>query len=290
MKALSNFFINYKRSLRDFTFYKESLQKPVFFSLQFLYLLTFIVIFINTVLIAISAAFFLPTLPSHITTLQKRLRILYPQDLVITIKDGVISTNKKEPIYLDIPEMRSTTPYEHFITIHTQADAFDYRDLNTMLLVTRSGVVYPEINDGTASYRVEDARSFGDARIDRSVYNSALTRFNTFLNILPVMAPWLLISGVIFIPLFGSLIVSIWRLVVLLILTSIILPISLLFGNKYTYRQLYKMGLYGLAVPISLTFVLNMFGVFIPVVFASSFLLWMVIVLSQIGNREATTE
>lgn len=290
MKVLAQFITNYKRSLRDFTYYKELLQKPFFFSLRFLYLVTFIVLLINTFLFAISAAFLLPSLPKKIEILQARLQTLYPEDLIISIDDGIISTNKKEPVYLDIPEIRTFIPYTHFVTIDTSASSTDYIDRDTVLLVTGDGVVYPDVNDSTLPYRVEDAHSFGNTRVDYAAYQSALDRVNRVLIMLPEIAPWLLIAAVIFIPIFGSIIVTAWRLLILLILTGILYPISMIFGNKFTYSELYKMGMHGLVAPITLTLILNMMGVSIPLAFASCYLLWMVIVLARISEKEVIAE
>ncbi len=290
MEVIRQFITDYKRSLRDFSYYSEILSKPFFYSLRFLYLLTFSVLLINTVLFAITAAFYLPSFPGHIESLQSRLSTLYPRNLIIQIDDGKISTNADEPVVIDIPEFRNIAPYAHFAVLDTEATVDDYVELDTVLLITEYGVIYPDINNSVAPYQIERAQNFGTVRIDHEVYQTALTRFNVFLDTLPEVAPWILFASVICIPLFGSIIVTLWRLVILLILTGIMFPISMIFGNTYTYSQLYRMGMHGLVAPVTLTLVLNMMGVSIPLAFASCFLLWMVIVLARIENKPITTQ
>lgn len=289
MKVLKQFFQNYNRSLRDFTFYKEVTVKPFFFSLQFLYLLTFFILLLHTLLFTISAGFFLPKLPQAIQKLEQRLEGLYPQDLVITIQNGTIQTNRKAPVVMDFPELTSNTPYSHFVILDTTAKQVEYEDKKTMILVTKDGVVYP--NDMEASgTRFESASQFGEARITRAAYDKAVVRIETFLAMLPAIAPWLLVVATLMIPILGSFVVVLWRLIILLILTGILVPISSLFGNKFTFKELYQMGMCGMSVPISLSLLIMLTGLTIPLVFASSFLLWMVIVLARLSERKATVE
>lgn len=289
MKVFRQFFQNYNRSVRDISFYKEVLAKPFFFSLQFLYLLTFFILLLHTLLFTISAGFFLPQLPQAIQKLEERLESLYPNDLVITIQDGVIKTNRKTPVVIDFPELTSSTPYSHFVILDVNATQVEYADKKAMILVTKDGVVYP--NDMEASgTRFESASQFGEARITRAAYDKAVVRIENFLAMLPAMAPWFLVVATLMIPIFGSFVVVLWRLIILVILTGILIPVSSLFGNKFTFKELYQMGMHGMAVPISLSLLIMLTGLTIPLVFASSYLLWMVIVLARLSERKATVE
>lgn len=285
MQVLLQFVTNYKRSLRDFSFYKEILGKPFFFSLQFLYIVTFLVLFINTLLVTVTAAFYLPSLPSALNTLQSRLEVLYPEELIITIKEGTISTNLSEPLYLDVAELNSYTDYQHFITIHTKASVFDYADLDTMILVTKNTIVYPDINS-SLPYRTESAHELGDTVITYQTYQDAVNRLNSFLAKLPSIAPWLLIASLILIPIMGSLVVTVWRLLILIILTGIMYPIARIFGAQYTFNQLYRMGMHALVAPITLSLILNMIGTLAPMAFTACFLLWMTIILSRLTEKK----
>lgn len=289
MNVMRQFFKNVTRSIRDFSFYKEILGKPFFFSLQYLYLLTITVLFIQTLFFTISAAFFLPKLPQFIDSFQNRLGTVYPRNLILTIKNGRISTNTREPVIIHFPEITDSTQYNSFITIDIPASQTDYADKNTMILVTENGVVYPEAN-GTVPYRFESAAQFEDAVITNEVFEKAKSRLAVLLDMIPVIAPWLLIAATIFIPLFGALIVVLWRMIILIILTGILWPISMIFGNTYTYRDLYRMGMHALSVPVMLSFFLTLMGVNVPLVFASSFLLWMVIVLARLNERTARAQ
>ncbi|CAN5220531.1 hypothetical protein BH09PAT2_BH09PAT2_02570 [soil metagenome] len=291
MNVLRNFITTYQKSIRDFSFYKQASDKPFFNAIRFVYILTFLVLFINTLLFAITAAFILPSLPGYIETLEKRLNTLYPKNLVVKAKDGVISTNQKEPIYLDIPEISNIADYHHFVTINTKLSARDYRELKTVILVTQNGLVYPDVNNTVTPYHVEKASDLGNTIINYKTYQEAVARLNIALDMLPGIAPWLLISSVILIPILGAFIITIWRMFILAILTCILLPVSSIFGSKLSFNQLYRMGMYGMAIPITLSLILNMAGAFIPMAFASCFLLWMVIVLSKIERKkEAITE
>ncbi len=287
MSILTGFFSSFIRSLRDFTYYKEILNLPFFASVRFLYFTTVLALFINTLLLAITLGFFLPSLSKNIDAVQKRLSTLYPPDLVVIVNNGTIATNVSEPVIFDIPEMSGLIDKKHFLLIQTEAIPADYVDLDTLLLVTAEGVVYPDANGSTNSYRIEKAENFGDVRIDKEDYLAALTRLNAVFEMVSVMAPWFLISSVFIIPLFGSFILTVWRMFILILLTGIVYPVSMIFGYKYRYSRLYKMGLHGLVLPILLTLGLNIIGISIPLVFASSFLLWMVMVLSRIGDEPA---
>ena len=285
MKVYRVFIQNFLRSIRDFSFYKEILSKPFFFSLQFLYLLTFTILLIQTLFFTISAAFLLPQLPSAIERFQQRLETAYPRNLVVSMKNGTIETNAPKPVIIKVPEITDNTPYESFVTIDTKATQTDYMDKKTMILVLKDGVVYPEAND-IRPYRFESASQFGNTIINYATYEKAISRLNVVLDMLPTIAPWLLIAASLLIPVFGSLIVVLWRMIILIILTGILLPVSMMFGNSYIYRDLYRMGMHGLTVPVILSLLLSLIGVMVPLAFASSFLLWMVIVLARISENK----
>lgn len=285
MKVYRLFIQNFLRSIRDFTFYKEIPAKPLFFSLQFLYLLTFTILLIQTLFFTISAAFLLPQLPNAIERFQQRLETAYPRNLVVSVKNGTIETNAKQPVIINFPEITDNTPYKSFVTIDTTATQTDYTDKKTMILVTRDGVVYPEASN-TRPYRFESASQFGDTIINSQTYEKATSRLNMVLDMLPMIAPWLLIAASLLIPILGSLIVVLWRMIILIILTGILLPVSMMFGNAYTYRDLYRMGMHGLTVPVILSLLLSLIGAMVPLAFASSFLLWMVIVLARISENK----
>src|SRR5690606_17254147 len=141
--------------------------------------------------------------PAFLNTLERRMYELYPENLVITIKDGVLSTNAEEPVFIDIPELHEAPETEHFITIDTEASIEAYLDYKTLFLVTDSEVVYPESDyEKVMTYEVIPLDSIEEnATINKDNYTVFVQEVSSFFPSLPRLAPIILIIGTFILPL-----------------------------------------------------------------------------------------
>ncbi len=288
MQKFNTFKYAFKRSLTDFSYYLEVLKTPFWFSLKYLVLLIFTFIFIQTVFFTVQAALYLPKLPGLLDQIQNRLEAAYPDDLVIMVKNGALTINQPTPYYIDIPEMSEVDGYTHLITIDPEAEVSDFEESRSIVLVTDREIVYPDQQNGSTitSYRVMSLREFPeDVVLDERQYQSFISKLEPIFAWIPRIAPFLLLAGVILIPFFGTLLSTAWQLMYLLFLTGIVFLISKVFHLNISFGKLYQLSMHGLTIPLALSFLMTMLGVYIPLVFTSSFLLWMVIIISKLEKR-----
>ena len=288
MKYIKEFFQTYKNSITSVQSYSSIPKKPFFFSIRFMYLLSFFILFLSTVLISINIATQLPKLSSYFVTLNNELRVAFPSSLIITIKDGIISTNSERPVQFDVPSITKDLSYAHLITLDTNASIEEYPEKNSLVLITKDSFVFPKELEDSKSYQTESAQQLVNRTVTYASYQQFLEKFAGFTKKFVELAPYLLILSVLVIPVIGSFFVVTMRLVYLLFTTLLLWGISSLFKNTYSYKDLFQMSMHGLAMPITFMLLLNSLGMYSSLIFTSGFLLWMVIVLAH--NKKTESE
>lgn len=279
MNKLKTFFNSFVKSISSPAYYKDVVKAPVMFSLKYLLFLSYLVMLFYISLFALQMAALLPQLPNAIKTIKQRADSFYPENLVITVRDGLLSTNQTEPVYFDIPELQ-TDDIDHVITIDTKAQVEDFYDYDTFVLVTDDVVVYPDDADKNYTVtQIEDAEE--NIVINRAFYEDGVSPFLSLLDQLPAIAPYILIGLVLIVPLFGSVFEFSGNIISIAILSVITLLIALMLKIKLPYKKVFQMGLHAATVPILLMIIVFISGATLPLLYAASFLLWMVIILTQ---------
>ena len=103
--------------------YAQFLKQNFSAGVKYLYalLLTISAFWVIFGLIAFSIAF--PTLRGAFAEIREELPGFYPQELVVTLKDGEISTNVREPYFIDVPKrwekILAGSYYKHFVAFDT---------------------------------------------------------------------------------------------------------------------------------------------------------------------------
>lgn len=287
MQKLRIFIQSFQRSVTDFTYYRELLKYNFWFSIKYIFFITFITIFLQTVIFAVQVAFLLPQLPAGVDHLEKRLQESYPKELVVTIKDGMLSTNQENPYVIDVPEIRELGDFKHFITFNTEASISDFDKVDSYFLVTDQAIVYPDDPTGQqlSSYQVMSLKDIpDDIVIDQKKYQTWIDNMRPIFEMIPKAAPFVLLAGVFLVPLFGMLFSAGWNLSYLVILTAVIWIVSKAFNLKLGFWKLYQLGIHGMTLPMLLVMLLASLNVYMPLVFTSTFLLWMVLVLSNLSK------
>lgn len=288
MNKLKTFYTSFIKSISSPAYYKDVVKAPISFSLKYLFFLSYIFMFIFIAASAIYMATLLPKLPEFVSTAKSHLDTFYPTDLIITITDGIVTTNKKEPVFLTIPEV-TDEEFKYVITIDTKAQVEDYYDYDTFFLVTDDSVVYPESDD--RSYSVtsieELQKEVGFKKIDRNTYEQFLAMAYPFLDSIPKTAPFVLIGIVLIVPFIAAVFEFIRNIFIVALLSVITFVLALLLKINLPYLKIFQMGLHAVTIPLILMSILFFTGATVPLLFIASFLLWMVIILTQ--YKEVTT-
>ncbi|HRN70487.1 MAG TPA: DUF1189 family protein [Candidatus Woesebacteria bacterium] len=281
MNKLKTFFYSFIKSISNPAYYKDVVKAPIGFSFKYVLFLSYILLLFYTVVIVGYMATMLPQLPQFIISTKTQLDQFYPKDLVVQIKNGIVSINQENPVFLDIPELQNEE-FEHIIVINTQAQVEDFIDYKTFFLVTDDSVVYP---DSPSGYTVTSVGELVDntniERIDRNIYEQFLSVAFRFLDSIPTYAPWTLIGIVIIFPFIIALFEFSRNIITVAFLSLVTWLVASLLKTKLSYINVFQMGLHAVTVPLLFMIILFFTGVSIPLLFAASFLLWMVIILTQ---------
>lgn len=89
------------RSCTDPAYYKDLVRARASFSLKYLFVFAFLFSLVATVRYALVFASFVPNVPNYVALVKEKGAGWYPKDLVVTVKDGEVSTNAKEPYVFD---------------------------------------------------------------------------------------------------------------------------------------------------------------------------------------------
>ncbi|MBP9691252.1 DUF1189 family protein [Candidatus Woesebacteria bacterium] len=287
MNKLRIFHKTLVRSWTQFNYYKEILKAPFSFSLKYLAFLIFVTTAIQIITLSFNAALLLPKLPVGLSNISRYLDNAYPEDLVVTMKKGVVSVNQPTPYTIDFPEFTSEVGVEHGITFDPDARVDDFNALSTMVLVTDREFVYGDYSSASkGQYRVFPiSPEREDGTLDRGQYDLFLSQVNEVFDQIVRFAPLMLVVFAVVTPFIVAAFSIMWMMVYLIVMTAILYIVMKSFKQSILFWKLYQMGMHGLSVPILATFIMTLLGFSFPFVFTSIFLLWMVIVLSKMEVR-----
>jgi hypothetical protein len=243
LKTFSHVLIKSATSLR---YYAEIIKSPFTFSLKSFLTVWFILATIN-------AAIWIPKVyrvtKSLTTTLLEQLPTLYPQEMVIAVKDGTLSSNVKEPYYYPIDNFiefvsqleesvkgLTTEDPTYLVVIDTRASLDDFDLYHTYALVTDRNLIY--YNDN-GNLEVVSFKDFEDLTIDYQTIQSLIGQVTPFSRQLPTI-----VSGIAVIGLYAG---TLWLdLVYLILLTVITWVVAKILRSRLVYSQSYQINLHTL--------------------------------------------
>ena len=289
MNKLKTFFYSFKKSLTDFNYYLEIVKAKFSFSLKYLFLLLIFVSFFTSISFASSILKTIPKVPSFVEKGKILVNKFYPKELEITIKDGSLSTNIKEPYFIKMPQefMDKNNASLNLITIDTTAKVEDIKKYNTALLVTKNAVVYPDKNE---QYKVSFLNKVPDYKIDKKIYDQLAAKLLSYSKyIIPVMK-FAAILSLIVLPFIMAPLALMGKLIYLLFMTVPLFILALILKKKLSYGKVYQLSIHGLTIPIVLDLVIESLRRLTYISETSfvynlswiSFLVFMVIVLSKL--------
>ncbi|MFH0851676.1 MAG: DUF1189 family protein [Candidatus Peregrinibacteria bacterium] len=278
--------------------YMEFLRQPTSAAVKYLYGLLTLTFFVTMFLLLIGFFFSLPLIQQGIATLDRDLPSLYPQELVVTLKKGEISTNMQEPYFIDLPQhwqdflqkrdgsIAGQEPGHfprHFITFDSAASVEEYAPEDSFVLVTRKFIVLP---DKDLSYRVISVdQSKQDFTFNREIYDRLATPVSQFLRYVPTVLTFLVIAGFLLFPFVGAAFTLLGYLLYLLVFVLLIWVIAMIMRKKVGYWNLYRLSLHGLTLPLLVSFVGGWIHLQFPYLFSILFLVWMTVVLAYLPKK-----
>ncbi len=257
----------------------------------YLYFLCVTLAFFGLLPFAVGLAVFAPR--SH-SLADEQLDVIdrwYPDDLVVTVSGGVLTTNQRGPVILDLPpewENNDHPEWKHFAVIDTEGTVDGFDEAETFLLFTSTSAVARD-DDGTlrvfqfAEMDDEDPVTLDNALVTEAIgYARGVTPSLPWIGALLVLLfllvlPWV-IGGFAWL---GELLFLTWA-------TLVVRLCSAAMGRGLRYGALYKLGAFGVTGSMLLAFVGSMTGLELPLVPTLLFFAWMVFVLSKFPHSKAT--
>mgnify|MGYP003430062979 FL=1 len=253
-----NIFKQIKNSIYNPIYYKNViLTQPFHESLKYLLKVTLLA----SLLVIVIFSFSLPKFFSTVRTMVGSEVANYPDDLVISIKNGNASINKPEPYSIKLSPASSSindsqkTKVENVFVIDTtksfNLDAF--RSYSTLALLTKTDIVLPKDEKGTI--QILPLSSIKDTQITKVSLNNFESKLFKFF---PLIIVFMVLFGYIGI-FVGYLILNLFTLI---IFAFFIWLLSKIKGGDLTYKQSYQVGLHAITVVIFLSILSFFFPVF----------------------------
>lgn len=276
----------------------ESLTKPGYyinittakfsFSLKYLYLLLSFSSLLLGVKFALGIAGHTPQIPDFIEKTKIVLSQIYPEELIITVKDRKISTNVQEPYFISVPKEMVIPEKEakYLVAIDTSADIADFDKYQSLFLLSKEFVA---MKDNSTGYKVqaldEILKDVPDgATMKNSDFNALAAGLDPYYRyiypavyafIIMLLTLWpLLVAGV---GLTGKLIMLVFSSLLLFIFAKIL-------KRGLTYKNIYQMSMHGLTLSVLISTFLTLVNFSFPYISLFAFLAWMMVVIWKQKN------
>lgn len=250
-KKIKTFFRTLWLSVSSPSYYRDILRANRPFTIKFI--LSFWFLYATIVSLYLS---WQVLVPAHqvLQDLPDKLIAGYPEELVINIEDGQVSTNVSEPYFISVDKFEQlfdqvddqvlgadSDDIQNFLVIDTQASADDILEYSTIMLLTEDSLVYLD-DGGFQANRLDEIK---ELQIDKASVTQIVERLAPFLNfIIPL--------GMVFIFSFVFIFAGIGHAIYLFFFALLMFGLAKLMKLKLTYLQSYRLSLHILIIPLVL--------------------------------------
>ncbi|MCL4363849.1 DUF1189 domain-containing protein [Patescibacteria group bacterium] len=277
MSGLAKFFDTIKKSIFDFSSYREIGQKS--FWSAYKYQLLFLSVFVIIKCFQISGIYLVnrPHIQPSVNQFLASAQNFYPGNLKIKIENGQLSTNQKEPYIFDAYQKLN----HHLLVIDTKGSIENYPNYNTYILATKNALVYPsQVKNNVQQTSVFYFQNMTqNVTLDKNVYLALLEKVKPYalraINFVDSIFLALLFLYLVLAPLFWSSSI----MTGLFVLIFLVWLVNLIFRKGFGYWSLYKMGMYAVTLPVIINEIFKLFSVSIPGSYSLLFLLFMMVVI-----------
>ena len=245
-----NIFIKIKNSIYNPNYYSEVIGKQFSYSLK--YYLVFALLF--ALVFTVVATIRLIPVVNILSEQATKLPDYFPQELILNIKNGKVTTNVQEPYFIKFPQnfdkndiQSDVADLENIAVIDTK-DKFNIDTFNsykTFMLITSDSVVYID-KDKTSIVSLSDVKDF---TLNRDIIAGFVNKAKPFLVILyPFIFIFAYIIG------FAAVLI---KLAYLLFGALLIWLIAKIRGLKIGYGKSYQTGMHLMTSAIIIVSILN---------------------------------
>jgi len=174
-----------------------------------------------------------------------------------------LSTNVEEPYIFNIDQNGRRGGSKNLAIIDTQGTVDEYPNYNTYVLATRNAVVYPsrtgdeEITQ-TSIFYFKDLKN--DFTLNEGIYDGFIDAIRPYASRAVVFIDWFVVTGLVFMATFGSLLWTLMTMFGLLFLTFVVWLINLIFKKGFNYSTLFRMGMHAITWPLLFSEIVRIFS------------------------------
>ncbi|MGI5826199.1 MAG: DUF1189 family protein [Patescibacteria group bacterium] len=262
MNKFSTFFYCFKNTFINASYYRDILKAPFSFSFKFFLFFFLLYAIAGTTIFYFKGA---PTINKFLDTFPQNLSQLYPEELIITIKDGQASTNVKEPYSISINQLGEIFPqyafienpideYQNILVIDTKGSIENFTQYKTAALLTQKNFVIVDSNNKYQLYPLTEIKDF---TLDRALVDKGVKLVTPYFRyVLPVITACVFLYFLILLPAI--------KLIYLLFLALVLLLVGKIMSLRISYGKNYQVGLHLIVIFTVLTGILSLAGVNIP--------------------------
>jgi|SRR3989344_277525 len=226
---MKQIFSDIKNSIYSPAFYRDLSSTPFSYSLKYYLKFALIVSFVMTVVLS---AQLVPIASDFLKNLDSSVGKYYPAELVLTIKNGELSTNVKEPYFV-----------EKFVVIDTKTpfSAEQFAKYGASVWLTKNEIVAIKGNSG--ALQIQPLKDIPDVVITKDKVGAWLSVIGSKTG----FVPYLLVFTIFIL----SFLVFGWRMLYLLIFSLAIWLLAKILGFDIKgYGGSYRVGLHAMTAPI----------------------------------------
>jgi hypothetical protein len=264
MKKLKTFFYSLKNSISSPKYYADIVKAKTKFSIKYYLMLSLLLSIISTIAISIIVV---PTTKIFIADFSGDLKNSYPEDLVITFKEGKWDVNKEEPVLIPMPEKtihqfpedESVKIPANLIAIDKKGTINDLDELDTLFLMNEENIIYKEQDEKIVAQPINQ---IPDAELTKRDVDSFVDILFQYAKNLPYLLPLIILLTLFtFKYIIGGFFAIIW-------IGLIIFVSSLILKKKLGYDAACRIVMHAITVPFIIQLLIAginfVFGLKIP--------------------------
>jgi len=241
---MKKFFTEVKAALSKSDIYTKPEHNTVAKALTYIAILILVISAIRAIFFGV---LFFPVL-GDLSALSTRAIDKYPADLVLTLKNQKLSTNREAPYILpseasDTPNTKAF-PYKNYVVIDTSKslDLKTFKTYNTSVLITADGYMSA---DNRGSVKIQTFKKFPDYVLSKSV----VTGFGTKIHNVVANFSWLILGlFILFMWVILSIGTYIGTLFLSLVGTLVTFGITRIKKHTLTFSQLFALSVYAYTI------------------------------------------
>ena len=274
MKKLKAFYYIFIKSATSFEYYKDLVGTGLSFSIRYLIMLVLITSVILGIAVSVETS---AKLQSDVKKLLDQSIVLYPDNLVVTAKDGQLSINQPEPLILKTPEI-----FQSKVTGKTAKDEMkipgnlvifnsngvldDVKKLDTLVLVNKTNFLIQNVS----KIEVYPTKDVPNGQFGKQNLIDLVAKIKTYIKFIPL--------GIFALVLITSIFYNLgFRVIYILIATVLLMFAGKAMKLNLNFTKYFKIAIHTTTIPLILEILMGVLSISVGLPF------WFLILNTVIG-------